>query len=215
MKFLPRLAYHIWGTDIALAIKNNEVRPAGFTGTSYAFTDREGRLYYSWPKAEHLPAARIMRVEACMVMIDAGQSPTTAEKFNKAMQDRCTSILEATNLKVIKEKAHELSFLCTEQTFRRKNLIPEEAYFDLAAICAVREDENPDLVDPVIHEQKMEAFRTAAKAGDAFFLDCPAFRAALAPLLTTAEGLRALLNSWTARLLREQAMFEVLASRTK
>lgn len=202
-----KLAYKLYGQRIAKAIKDNEVRPDGFSGTSYAFTDHKGKLYYAWPKAEMMPAARIMRIEACMVQIDHGTSSNTAQRFSDAMIARCNDIAQASSLKVCKDKAVELATLCKELTFRRKNLIPEETYFDLAALCAIREDEDPYKVDPQIHVQKIATFREASAGGDPFFMASPAFRGLLGPSLTTVEGLHALLSNWTLRRIREEVMF--------
>lgn len=213
MNILARIAYRIWGPQIARAIASNAVRPDKFQGLSYAFTDHDGKLYYSWPKAENMSAARILRVEACMVSIDHGSSSLTAQKFSETMVEKCNDIAQATNMKIARDRATELVVLCKELTFRRKRLIPEETYFDLAAVCCIREDEDPDRIDPVIHLQKIEAFRNGMKAGDPFFTASPAFQAALGPSLTTVEGCRDLYNNWIRQRIREEAMFDLLSPR--
>jgi len=196
--------------DLKKELAQGAFRPKGFEGMEFAFLDHEGREYYSWPKAENMPAIRIKVWEHALAIIDAGMGKESTAKFSELLQATAHEIVQAKSLKAAQDKAVKVAVIAKELTFRRTQIIPEDAWYLMAAVCCARQDEEAYGFDPVIHEQKMATFKSAARSGDPFFTASPAFQAALGPSLTTVEGSLALLRSWIQIQQREQVVMEAL-----
>jgi hypothetical protein len=93
---------------------------------------------------------------------------------------------------------------------RSENIIPQELYYQIAATCVVRENEDPRTIDEVTHEAKAAMLRGAGRAGADFFTRVSILRQLLGLWLTSAEGLAELLISWMMDEERKEAARKAL-----
>ncbi len=148
-------------------------RPKGHP--PYLFTDMEGRHYYGWEDFAKMPPARANEIDDILLQCDAAMSRATLDAVSAALIE---SIGDALETKLAKDKGKALArahLLATEIANRPKDVIPRECYLALAAVCAVRQDEDPYVFDAVVQAEKMQAFREAGAAGHLFFTSSPAF----------------------------------------
>ena len=185
-------------------------RPQGHP--PFAFRDTEGLEYYSWADLSEVPPARMNEVEDIMLQIDAGMTRKTLESIGEAIAFHTQEAMAASAPKVKGNALAKVSFLATELLVRGRKIIPEECFFALAAVSAVRKDEDPYTFDKSIHQEKIEAFRSAGRAGHAFFTGTGPFRTTLNASLSTEEGLRALHLSWIEEKARNAAIWKSIRS---
>ena len=205
------LPYILFGKSIRKAIYAGEHRPSGFDGMTFAFLDPDGNEYYTWPDVASMPAIRVKELEALMLMVDAGQPRSGILQLSDAIVKRANDVVQGKG-KVKEEAASAIAVLARELTFRHREIVPEEAYYALAATCCARKDENPHTIDRPSHQRKMEAFRAGGQAGHAFFLACPPFRLLLGTSLATESALLELRSGWTQQNNRLQAVLSATSS---
>ena len=139
------------------------------------FSDTEGRHYYGWEDFAQMPPARANEIDDILLQCDAAMSRATLDALSNAIIE---SIGESMEAKLAKDKGKALAkahLLATEIRNRPRDVIPKECYLALAAVCAVRQDEDPYKFDAVLQAEKMQAFREAGAAGHLFFTSSPAF----------------------------------------
>lgn len=205
------IPYLIFGKSIRKAIYAGEHRPKGFEGMTFAFLDPEGREYYTWPDVASMPAIRVKELETLMLMVDAGQPRSGMIEICDAIVKRANDVIKGKG-KTKDDAAAAIAVLAKEMTFRHKEIIPEEAYYPLAATCCCRKDENPRTIERPIHQQKIETFRSAGRAGHAFFTMSAPFGMLLGASLCTESALLELQINWTRQRIRLQAVLNATLS---
>lgn len=204
--------FSLFGKRIARKLAANHYRPLSFKDLSFAFTDKEGHHYYTWKDFGEMPPARVKGVEAIMLMIDTRMSDKDLALISDEMQALIQGgVISGKSPKDKAEAAAKLMILAQELKYRAKDMIPEDLYYDLAAHCVVREDENPGAMDRTIHTQKVSLFRDAGRQGATFFLTMPIFSDLLGALLTTEAGLLRLLPRWKRSRERREMISRVLS----
>lgn len=205
------IPYLLFGRSIKRALAADAFRPKDFTGLTFAFTDEEGREYYTWPDVSAMPLVRVKEVENQMMIADAGRSDTVRKEIGEAVAEQVAKGMQSKTLKAALEHFAAIGVLNKEAMFRKEAVIPEEAYYALAAVCAVRKDEDPAKLDRVIHGQKIETFRKAGRAGRPFFQASASFRQCLGLSLTTEAAFAALVSNWIAEAARIRAVINAVA----
>ncbi len=201
------ILYRLFGDRVKREIAANAFRPRDFSGMDFAFLDMEGREYYSWPDVGAMPPVRVKEIEGLMVMVHAGRGDAGLKDVSNAI------ISKANEAVTLRGKAHDdavasIAVLAKELLFRRESIIPEEAYYALAAVCCARKDEDPAALDRTIHAQKIDTFRAAGRGGFPFFLPSASFRALLGASLCTDSAFNALLMSWIETAARRRAVLK-------
>lgn len=208
------LIYRLFGNHIKRKLAEGAYRPKDFTGLSFAFTDTQGHAYYTWANVGDMPPSRIKQVEALMRQAEEGMSRKDIESIGKEIKRVVMEqALPAKGAAAISEANARIVVLADELT-KRTGIIPEDVFYDLAATCAVREDEEPASIDRIIHVDKFTTFQSAGRAGLAFFTPLPTFNALLSASVTTEEGFVRLLTSWTKTRGRTGKVMEAIASPT-
>lgn len=169
-------------------------RPSGHP--PFAFTDQHGRHYYGWADFAHMPPARANEVDDVLLQIDAGLSHAQLATLSTAIVSAITDGIEARDPKVRNRHLARASAMAMELQARPKQIVPRECYYALAAICAVRQDEEPGTFDAVLQAEKMQTFREAAEAGLSFFTQQEAFAKLLAVTHSSVEGFVQLSTGW-------------------
>lgn len=179
-------------------------RPTGHP--PFAFTDQRGRHYYGWEDFAHMPPARANEVDDVLLQIDAGLSHAQLATLATAIVDANTQAVEARDPKVRNRHIAKSSAIAMELRARPRQIVPRECYYALAAICAVRQDEAPDVFDATIQAEKMQTFREAAEAGHAFFTRQEAFVRLLGVTHSSVDAFARLSIGWMATEARLTAM---------
>ena len=190
----------------------NSIRPAGFTGMKFAFSGTDGQAYYTWEDLSDMPPVRQKHIERCLKMADAGIG-------EKNLGELC-DLGETANMEAVKEtkpdkrsKAHsKVAQIFGEIRRRPKEIIPEEVWYDLAAVFAIRADEDPRAFDPVTHGQKIAMLKEAGQQGYEFFTKLSAFRRVLGSSLTSESAFIELLSGWAATRARMSAVRQAHAN---
>lgn len=165
----------------------------------FAFHDLQGRSYYAWPDVSELPRMRRLEVDNIAQWIDAGRPQQAIKDISSAIQGKASEAAEAKNPKD-RSSALAAIFKLSEELTMRSDLVPEECVYALCAATCVREDEDPALMQKKTHQEKIETFREAGRAGHLFFFT-PTSKHFLGAVYTTE-------SEWQKRLLlylREEA----------
>lgn len=208
------LIYRLFGAHINRKLAENSLRPKGFDGLSFAFTGTDGKAYYSWANVGDMPPSRIKQVEALMRQAEEGMSRKDIESIGKEIKRVVMEqALPAKGAAAISEANARIVVLADELT-KRTGIIPEDVFYDLAATCAVREDEDPRTIDRSIHLQKFTMIQAAGRAGHDFFTALPTFSALVSASVTTEEGFVRLLTNWSKTRGRIGKVMQAIASPT-
>ena len=185
-------------------------RPKGHP--PFAFHDHKGRAYYAFPHVGVMPPSRMGPLQDIMIQIDSGMMHKDAEAIGSYIGKFIDEAAAAKEPKARTEALSKARFGLNELVTRPRKIIMEEAYYSLAAICAVRQDEDPEKFDEAIHMEKVETFRSAGRAGLRFFTDTPISATLLGAPLTTREGFLHLQQSWAMARARREAIGRVISS---
>jgi hypothetical protein len=179
-------------------------RPTGHP--PFAFTDQHGRHYYGWDDFAKMPPARANEIDDVLLQIDAGLSHSQLNVLSAAITSALSDAVEAKDPKVRNRHIAKASAIAMELQARPRQIIPRECYYALAAICAVRQDEDPAKFDALIQGEKMQTFREAAEAGHTFFTQQGAFARLLAVTHSSVDAFVQLSIGWTLTEARIGAM---------
>jgi hypothetical protein len=137
----------------------------------------EEHTYYRFPKELNLPLERFSMSMSLMERISSGLSGSEMERILSGMEKALSAGLSnPKNAAVVAAYIHVIRE-------RQDTVIHRDLLLNLAATWVVRGDEDPGVIDPTIHQHKLELFEAMCKeASHDFFtrLDI----APLMPLLT-------------------------------
>lgn len=205
----------LFGKAIRRRIHEGYYRPKGFDGMTFAYIDDQGREYYAWPDVSAMPAVRIKHVEGLLMWADSGLTRPNVEQLTGLVEEHIMNLINSKDQKARGASGAKAIKLVEEIRLRGRDVIPEEIFYQLAAMCVARQDEDPAMVDEGVQRQKAAMLREAGRAGADFFTHMPAFRSLLAGSLTTEAGLLELLGRWTLHRTRYQTLMEVCSSGTR
>ena len=177
-----------------------------------AFRDPEGRAYWSWMDLSDMTPVRQKHIERCLRMADAGIGEHTLDELCTLAERHIMDGVKASKAEERSKALAKATQAVGEIRRRPKEIIPEEVWYDLAAVFAIREDEDPRAFDPAIHEQKIDMLSKAGRAGHDFFTGLPAFRKVLSSSLTTEAAFIELLSGWAITRARMKGVREVLGN---
>lgn len=212
---MPDLIFALFGKRISKRLAANHYRPITHKDMTFAFVGEDGHHYYAWQNFGEMPVNRVKSIEAVMLMLDSRMSDkdiaSISDDMQKLIQD---GVIASKGQNEKADACAKLMILAQELKYRAKDIIPEDLYYDLAAYCVVREDEDPTTTDRTIHVQKYKMLQDAGRRGGAFFLSMPIFGDLLGASLTTEAGLLRLLPKWRMRAERRQMVSTVLSSKS-
>lgn len=194
---IARLAFKIWGPEFHRMHAANEMRGDGREGLSFAFHGPDGHAYESWKDVAEIPPVRIKRVEEYLMWVDAKTTRTALEKVGNDIDAQLLVVVGTKDAAKRSAEAAKITLLYRELILRSTNVIPEEIYYQIAATCIVRDNENPRVLDEATHEAKARMLREAGRQGATFFTQVPPLKQLLRAWLTSEEGLNELLINWT------------------
>lgn len=185
-------------------------RPQGHP--PFAFHDQNGVEYFAFEHVGKMPPNRLAQVQDIMLQIDAGIMHKDAEALGDYIGGFIDEAAEAKDAKARTKALSKARFALNELVTRPRRIIHEEAYYALAAVSCVRKDEDPEVFDEAIHFEKVQAFRSAGRAGLRFFTSTPILATLLGASLTTKEGFAQLLTAWVQQEARRSAVLKVISS---
>jgi hypothetical protein len=185
-------------------------RPQGHP--PFAFHDQNGVEYFAFEHVGKLPPNRLAQVQDIMLQIDAGIMHKDAEALGEFIGGFIDEAAETKDPKARNKALSKARFALNELVTRPRRIIHEEAYYALAAISCVRKDEDPEVFDEAIHFEKVEAFRSAGRAGLRFFTSTPILQTLLGASLSTKAGFAQLLTAWVQQEARKSAVQNLTSS---
>lgn len=209
------LIFSLFGRRIARKLAEDHYRPRNFTDLSFAFTDKEGRKYYAYRNLSELPTSRFTNLQSVLRMADAGMDRKEAKWLGDQILKSNDKLRTAKSAEQRRNAHAELDVLAKQVLIERAEVIPEDVYYDMAATCCVREDEDPGVIDMTIHLQKFAFLRDAGHHGASFFLHMPLFDQLLQRSLTSEAALIELLPIWNREKRKIQTIREVFAQRSQ
>ena len=160
-----------------------------------AFHDDKGRLWFSFRDDALLPVSRIAEQHTHLQYLAAGLSAETWSKALEAINDRFAHS-DMIGAGVV---LHGLTGL-------EKRIVNLDAMVNVLAVNYVREDEDPTVINAVIHAEKCDYLKTETEQGRFFFRLPMCLRLLNAATLSTeeseslwqnyAEGKKKLLQTW-------------------
>ena len=209
------LLFRLFGKRFAAALAENKYRPKGFEGLSFAFTDTAGNHYYSWASVGDMPPNRIKNIEALMRQAEEGITRKDIDLIASEIKKASMDAIRAKGAEALAEAHSHIVVLADELTKRATGILPEDVFYDLAATCAIRQDETPGVIDRTIHLDKFAKFQEAGRAGYSFFTQLPTFKDLVSVSLTTEANFVKLLTNWSLTKQRVPAVLQVLSSTKK
>lgn len=146
--------------------------------------DSEGRKYYTWKDLESVPKSRVAQLQNFALFDEMKLTARNLHAILDAIEQENEAAL--TDKKNHVRHRSRIAALCEEIRFRVQQLTPIDILLNLSATLAVREDENPDEFNTVIHDEKVSQFKIEEKRGNFFFLTQNLFQK-LKPSLVMSE----------------------------
>ena len=145
---------------------SEENKPIGFEDLEYAFTDYDGKKYYSFQSLT-IPPTREGKKNEYIMWLSAG---VTSKQMDELL-DLASNAIEDGILKIKEKKRFNVIRLAAiiEELKQRKNMNNAEVIYNILAVTLVREDENPSKFDESIQEQKVLQFMKDAEGENRFF----------------------------------------------
>lgn len=162
----------------------------------------ERHSYYRFPKEVNLPLERFSMALSLMERISSGLSGSEMEQILEGMEKALASGLSnPKNAAVVASYIHVIRE-------RQNNVIHRDLLLNFAAVWVIRDDEDANVINPDIHNAKLELFDAMCKEGSHDFfsrLDITP----LLPLLTmSAEELQTL---WEYNTVQQKNLIKTLS----
>ncbi len=136
---------------------NSQSKPIGFDGMQKCFIDSNGKMYYTMPDDLDLPIARGKEIQKRIQLIQASISESNLIMFLDAMEKALNDGK--------KSELAQIGFLIIELRKRIGIYVDMDLLFDTVALSYIREDERIEVIDSVIHKEKVEQFKKDSQEG--------------------------------------------------
>jgi len=136
---------------------NDQPKVKGFENMQKVFIDSNGMSYYAPLNDFDYPHERVKELEYKLMRLRSGISDEELDK-----------ILEAQETALNSGKKSDLSmigFTIIEMRKRKDIILHPDLMMDIAALRYIREDELPEKIDKVIHQEKINQFKKDSGSG--------------------------------------------------
>lgn len=127
----------------------------------FAF-EKNGHQYSRFDSSVNMPLGRYDRLQKFLIHEGDKLSPENSELLLRIWEAAMEKLVNTGTKdgKIRLSYLNDAMFVVREFRHRRDDdLAPPDIYCELFAICLIRDDENPEVIDPYIHEEKKEGFR--------------------------------------------------------
>lgn len=187
---------------------SEENKPIGFEDLQYAFTDYDGKKYYSFQSLT-IPPTREGKKNEYIMWLSAG---VTAEQQNELL-DLAEAAIEDGVIKMKDKKRFNVVKLAAiiQELRQRQNVNNAEVIYNILAVTLVREDESPSKFDEDIQEQKVKQFAKDAAGENRFFFAMPELNRYFGSLSISKENWESILVDYKAVEARHQNVLTTLS----
>lgn len=179
----------------------------------YEITSLSGRRYYSFPEKMALPFQRLSKGLEYIEWLKNGIS---AEDFDRIRHELTTCLAHIkANTDQSKAMTTKAGLLISEMERRRVSAVPYYVLVNLAANYLIRDDEEPQVISPVIHHEKCDDIENELNNGNnAFFLTIPQLRVLSVLQTLSVEDLTNYLAQLRAEAIHETQLLKLVTSWT-
>jgi hypothetical protein len=175
-----------------------------FAGMEAIGVDSEGKRYLSWKDLESIPKSRANQLQNFAIFDDMKMTVENLFTLTNTLIEINMKAASETNMKVKARLHAQISALCAEMQWRTTEDTPVDVIMNIAAVLAVREDENPNVYSRIIQEEKVKQFEIEEDNANFFFLNHKAFTSLKPSLIMSGDELKKHFN----HLLYQKAMQE-------
>lgn len=156
-------------------IRYHESNKATKDTLTYAFTDYEGYKYFTFTDQGQIPKCRYERLMNLTMWWEARVSPATVDMLADGIIEAAELSLTAPKLEDRSKAISRAMVFANELKLRKDNGIPATIAHEMAAVWAIREDEEVGVINEQLHDEKVEMFAYETSQGRDFFLHMPMF----------------------------------------
>lgn len=153
-----KLIYWLFkGRFQTLMFLDQSAKKTGFEKTTRSHVDKKFKSYYSFGSDMDLPLERLQALLPKLKLLKYG--------FDEDMEDKLWDALELAINNGKKPDIAQIGFIAKERKRRKDMVINTDILFDIVALRYIREDENPGIIDPEIHKEKIAQFKNDSVDG--------------------------------------------------
>lgn len=129
----------------------------------HAFVDINGKEYRKFPQSMSLPLERLGRLQGYATFMASGIGGEEMDLILASMDEILSNGIKKP------ETAAQMGALIHSIRERRQMVFHTELMYNYVAVQLVREDEQPEVYNDEIHNEKVAMFKEMVKAGGAYF----------------------------------------------
>lgn len=138
-------------------------KPIGFDNLEFRFLDMAGKAYYGFPPDMPVPIERFGKMRDFLMWMTVGVSPEEFDMIYDAMDKSWIDTLKT------KKNHQRIGLLLQELKLRKNMTIHTELLYNFLAVQWIREDENPEIFDSEIQDQKVRQFKIETREQNTYF----------------------------------------------
>ena len=177
----------------------------------YSFTDSKGNRYRSFAEDDMLPTCRYQALQNIIMHVELNLAPKQLDQLIEAIQTQTTKVMSAKDEKSRAKEGAKLAVYANEMSIRKEYCVPQELFVELAAIYAIRHDEQSDVVSALIQQEKVKQFTADIDSGVDFFFNIPKLRKFLNSLEMSTNVLQTYLKTSLLHQLKHERIMNHLS----
>lgn len=213
MNWLYKRLWECFGEGLTRYYVSSQNNPTQLSELEYRFTDSNGKKYYGFTSKMGLPLSRFGRLQDFLSVLSRNIDGTTLrdliEIAEKEIEKGVQRISENKNAGLVK-----IGAILYEIKERESKIKSVQLLYNVAAVQLVREDENPDVFNEKIHQEKVEQILREEDNENFFFFRLPELKKLFDSLTMSKEEWRAYLRESTKELNILQEKKKILGSKT-
>lgn len=177
----------------------------------YAFTDTDGNRYYTWTEDDMIPVCRYQKLQNLIMHLELNLAPKQLDELVDAIQTQLHKLMTAKNDTDRAKIGAKLSAFTNEMEMRKEYCMPAEIMTEIAAVYAVRQDENANEIVERIQSEKVDQFNADINKGVDFFFRLPKLVRLMNWSEMSSDALQVYLKKSTADQLSHQRVMNHLS----
>lgn len=145
------------------------------TGLVHAGYDLKGRQYHTFRALSDMPQCRYQRIIDLATWWHAQLTPEIQKEFSDFIRKTTRKIAAEPNVEIRTKLCAALDVVSWEMEHRTDKALPMPIALEAAALMCIGKNEDANMFDEEIHQQKISTFAKDLNDGHAFFLNVPIF----------------------------------------